>query len=87
MMSNYPKRIEGVEVNKMEDGYVIFHSSLDDLLFLNHTAAIVMELCDGETDISEIYAIVKDVFKLENAPKVEIDTCLKDFEDACLITY
>lgn len=86
-MDKCPKRIEGVEINKMEDGYVIFHSSLDDLLFLNHTAAIVLELCDGDTEIKEIYAIVQDVFKLEEAPKNEIDTCLKEFEEACLITY
>lgn len=86
-MGTYPKRAEGIEINKMEDGYVVFHSSLDDLLFLNHTAAIVLELCDGETDKNEIYAIVQDVFELDKAPKVEIDTCLKDFESACLVTY
>lgn len=43
-----PKRIEGLEINPFEDGFVIF---------LNPSALLVQELCDGKHEAGGIPAI------------------------------
>ena len=40
-------RAEGLDVNEVPDGYVIYQTAADRVHYLNKTAAIVFELCDG----------------------------------------
>ena len=40
-------RAEGLDVNEVPDGYVIYQTEADRVHYLNKTAAIVFELCDG----------------------------------------
>jgi hypothetical protein len=40
-------RAEGLDVDEVSDGYVIYQTGSDRVHYLNKTAAIVFELCDG----------------------------------------
>ena len=51
-------RAEGLDVNEVPDGYVIYQTAADRVHYLNKTAAIVFELCDGARGADDIVARV-----------------------------
>ncbi|MCE5282316.1 MAG: PqqD family protein [Deltaproteobacteria bacterium] len=67
-----PKQIEGLEINQVEDGFVIYHPGRDTVHFLNPSALLVLELCDGKHEAGGIPAIVQKAYGLEEAPEKEI---------------
>jgi hypothetical protein len=57
-----------LEINQAPDGYVIYQAEPDRVHFLNTTAAVVLELCDGEHSLQEIIDILQAAYDLEDAP-------------------
>src|SRR5439155_6925151 len=47
-----PVRVDDLEINFVGDGYVVYHPARDRMHSLNHTAAVVLELCTGANDES-----------------------------------
>jgi len=45
-----PHKAPDVDVHEVVDGFVVYHPSRNRVHYLNHTAAIVLELCTGEND-------------------------------------
>jgi len=58
------------------DGFVVYHPSRNRVHYLNHTAAIVLELCTGENDAPEIVHQLQATFELSEPPTTEIEECL-----------
>ena len=75
-MATYPKLVETVEINQVEDGYAIYQAVGDRVHFLNHTAVLVLESCTGENSPDEIVRIVQDAFGLAAAPEQDVKDCL-----------
>ena len=76
VMSGRYTQITGLEVNKVPDGYVIYHAPKDRVHFLNMTAAVVFELCDGEHSLAEIEEIVVSAYELTDFPRSDLLTCV-----------
>ncbi len=57
-----------LEVNQAPDGYVIYQSDPDRVHFLNMSAAVVLELCDGEHSLQEIIDILQSAYDLDTPP-------------------
>jgi hypothetical protein len=68
-------RAEGLDVNEVPDGYIVYQTAADRVHYLNRTAAIVFELCDGERGREDIVARVSQMFELEASS--EIDACIQ----------
>ena len=51
-----------LQINPMEDGCVVYQPGHDQVHFLNPTAALVLELCDGRNDAHEIEAFVAEAY-------------------------
>jgi len=84
-VSDRPRQSEGIEVNETADGYVVYDSASDRVHYLNHTAAIVLELCTGEHDEPGIAALLQRVYDLPEPPEVEIAECLAILKDEGLV--
>jgi hypothetical protein len=69
------KKIEGLECNEVPDGYVIYDEAREKVHFLNLTAAAVLELCDGESDLDTIAAVLQDAFDLPASPTADVAAC------------
>ncbi len=69
-------RASGLEVNEVHDGYIVYHSSRDNVCYLNKTAAIIFEFCDGKLETEEIVAHVAKVFDLGESAHAEIRSCV-----------
>ncbi len=70
-------RAEGLDVNEVPDGYVIYQTEHDRVHYLNKTAAIVFELCDGARGADDIVARVTNLIELEGAENGEIQACIQ----------
>lgn len=68
-------RASGLDVHEVPDGYIIYHESRDNVSYLNKTAAIVFEFCDGKLDADEIVARVAKIFDLGTSD-AEIRDCI-----------
>ena len=72
-----PKIVFGLEINKVADGYIVYQPSRDRVHYLNHTATIVLELCNGENSAGEIAALLQSAYDLPQPPDAEVAACLQ----------
>jgi hypothetical protein len=71
-----PQRAEGVEVTKVADGYIVYQPDRERVHYLNQTAAVILELCEGTVQAQEIVAFLQGAFDLPEAPTAEVAECL-----------
>jgi hypothetical protein len=76
-MADVLMRAEGLDVNEVPDGYVIYQTETDRVHYLNKTAAIVFELCDGARGPQDIVARVSKMFEVEGTADGEIEACIQ----------
>jgi hypothetical protein len=72
-----PRVIEGIEINKVDDGYIVYHPARDRVHYLNQTAALVLELCNGQTRAAELAGLLQTVYHLPAPPSTEVSECLE----------
>jgi hypothetical protein len=75
-MNEFPRRAGNIEINEVEDGYIIYQSEKDRVHYLNHTAVVVLECCTGKNTVEDIEKIVQKAYDLPEAPKKEVHDCL-----------
>lgn len=76
-----PVRVDGLEVNEVADGLVVYQDAPERVHYLNNTAALVFELCTGENSVAQIVDLVKDAFELAQRPEDEIVTCVAELRE------
>ncbi len=79
------RKIDKFEANEVPDGYIIYDEKLGEFPFLNLSAAVVFELCDGQNDIQTITTMFQAAFDLPDSPQAEIETCLASLVSQGLI--
>ncbi len=72
-----PVQTRGLEISFVGDGYVVLQPATERMHSLNHTAALVLELCTGENDSEEIARLLQNAFGLTAPPLAETETCLE----------
>jgi hypothetical protein len=75
-MSEVMVRVGGLDVHEVPDGYIIYQDGRDNVSYLNKTAAIVFEFCDGTLDVDEIVTRVAKIFDLNSSAHGEIRDCI-----------
>jgi PqqD family protein of HPr-rel-A system len=84
-MSAAPQRVGAIEVVPADDGYVVYHPGRDRVHYLNHTAALVLELATGENSDSEITRMLQVAYDLPEPPAQEVRACLEQLRGEGLI--
>ena len=72
-----PDKAEGLEINPVTDGYVIYQADRDRVHYLNQTAAIVFELCNGRNAVDDLVRVVQQAWQLASPPTEEVTECLE----------
>jgi hypothetical protein len=75
----------GLDISELPDGYVIYQSAADRVHYLNGTAVLVFEMCDGTVRAERIPALLKDAYDLPAPPTSEVEQCLTRFLDEGLL--
>jgi hypothetical protein len=83
--SRCPRKADGLEVNEVVDGYVVYQPARDRVHYLNRTAVVVLELCTGSNDAAAITGFVQEAFELAEPPTAEIVACLVQLQTEQLI--
>ena len=69
----------------MTDGYVAYDAARDRLHFLNATAMMLLELCDGRLAASELPEFIASAYRLPSPPASEVEACLQRLLDEGLL--
>lgn len=83
--SHSPRTVEGLDMTEVDDGMIIYDERSDRVHYLNSTAAVVLQLCDGQRTLPDIAAICAQLFELEVQPLDEIQDCLLHLEREGLV--
>jgi hypothetical protein len=86
-MTGNPKQHPNLKIFETDDGYVIYHRETDRVHFLNHTAVLVLELCNGRHSVGEMIAILGESYGLDAPPEKEATNIIDKFEKEGLITF
>jgi PqqD family protein of HPr-rel-A system len=84
-MSQQPARVDDLDLVEIADGFVVYHPARDRVHFFNHTAAVVLQLCDGTKTDAEITDLVKRAYELPEAPDTEVAQCLDQLREEGLV--
>ena len=72
-----PSRVPDLVVEFVGDGYLVYHPDRDRMHSLNHTAALVLELCDGRTDAVAIAGLLQRGYETDTSPEAEVRACVE----------
>ena len=81
----HPLRQVGLEINTAKDGYMIYEPAKDRVHYLNHTAVVVLELCDGRTSANRIAEMLRRAYGLSKAPRKDVDRTLSQLKSEGLV--
>lgn len=70
------RRAPELEINEVTDGFLVYQRDRDRLHFLNGTAALVLESCDGTLVAHELPRLVAAAFELDSPPVDDVAACL-----------
>jgi hypothetical protein len=70
-------RADGLEVHEVPDGYIVYQNAKDNVCYLNKTAAVVFEFCDGVFDSGEVVRRVAQIYDLDAMSHAEIEDCVQ----------
>jgi hypothetical protein len=75
-MTEILTRSEGLEVHEVPDGYIVYHRTRDNVSYLNKTAAVIFEMCDGKLAADDVVSRVAKIFDLSASSHDEIKACM-----------
>lgn len=84
-MNDRPVRADGIEVNEVDDGFVVYDPVNDRVHYLNHTAALVLELCTGEHTDDQVVDLIGTLYDLPQPPMAEVTECLAQLREEGLV--
>jgi hypothetical protein len=80
-----PTRVDGLEINPVEDGFMIYRPETDRVHYLNHTAVLILELSNGRNTPARIATLLQHAYGLSEAPDEEVAETLVKMADEGLI--
>lgn len=83
--SDRPIRAADLEINPVNDGYVVYQPTHDRVHHLNQTAALVLELCNGRHAPDEMARLLQLAWQLPATPAEEVAACLAVLREEGLI--
>ena len=83
----YPKAVEGLVHSPLDGGSAVYQASADRVHYLNHTGAVIMELCNGLHSVEEIVEFLQVSFALREPPDAEVRDLLENMTAMGLVSW
>ena len=77
--------VQNLDVNAVADGYVIYDAERDRVHYLNPTAVILLELCNGQIKTKELPELVRSLYELPETPTKDVHECLEKLLEEGLV--
>jgi hypothetical protein len=81
-----PVMAPDLEINEVADGYIVYQPDQDRVHYLNQTAALVLELCNGRNAEADLPELLRLAWDLSAPPVEEVAECLEALRKEGLIT-
>jgi hypothetical protein len=81
----HPERAPGIEIREVTDGFVAYDPARDRLHFLNLTATMLLESCDGSLRARELPELLAAAYQLGEPPVGEVESCIVRLLDEGLL--
>jgi hypothetical protein len=81
----FPKRVAGLDINTIEGGFMAYQPDRNRVHYLNHTAVLVLELCNGQNSVARIARLVQNLYGLPNTPESEVTEIMARMESEALV--
>lgn len=78
-------KTDGIETHFVDDQCIVYDVAADRIHYLNPTAALVLEFCDGHHSPQEIAALMQEAYGLPAAPLDEVRSCLSSLLEKELV--
>src|SRR5437016_730525 len=65
VLTQRPRHVDGLDINPVEDGFMIYRPDTDRVHYLNHTAVLILELSNGRNTPARIATPVLATFSME----------------------
>jgi hypothetical protein len=65
-----------LEVHQVPDGYIVYQKQRDRVHYLNQTAAVIFEFCDGTLQPQDIVERVAKIYELDQMAHHDIRAAL-----------
>jgi hypothetical protein len=85
VVAQRPRHVEGLEINPVEEGFMIYRPDEDRVHYLNHTAVLILELSNGRNTPVRIATLLQHAYGLSKAPQQEVDETLVKMAEEGLI--
>ena len=76
--------MDGLDISPAEDGFIVYQPELDRVHFMNATAVLILELCNGTNSEQEIVELIREGSGLENPAEAVKETLAKMKTDGLL---
>lgn len=84
--ARFPIRADGLEINSIDGGFMVFQAECNRVHYLNHTAVLVLELCNGRDSPEKIAGIVQEAYGLSEPPETEVRDIITKMVSEALVT-
>jgi hypothetical protein len=81
-----PLMAPDLEINEVADGYIVYQPDRDRVHYLNQTAALLLELCNGQNAVADLPELLRSAWDLGAAPVDEVAECLEALRNEGLIS-
>lgn len=83
-----PRQKADFHLEQMDNELLLYHPGQTKTIYLNETASLIWQLCDGNRTVGEIAKLLKDAFP-DGAESMEddVDQTLHGFEEHGAIEY
>ena len=78
-------RAPGMEIREAPDGFVVYDPARDRVHYLNPTAAVLLESCDGRVTAVELVSLLAAAFRLDAPPTGDVEACVAALLDEGLL--
>lgn len=83
-----PRRKDGVTLRRSSDEIMLFDPESEQVHFVNSTALAIWQLCDGQTEESEMVGAICHLTGMPyEVVEEDVATLLQEFDHAGLITW
>lgn len=81
-LESVPNRIDGYRIEEMDGELLLYNPQSTSTVYMNQTAALVWQLCDGQRQVDEIVEILVESFPdAQTDMQREVLGTLKSFHD------
>lgn len=88
MLKRKPNRNPGFQLEQMNEEILLFNPETTRVVYLNETAALIWQLCDGQRNIAEIVSVLRGAYpeEADNIQK-DVEQTLSEFEGQKVIHW